>query len=163
MKGSPHLLPHALLLAMLLAPLPGSAIAKDPGLQTIVREQQAMRAKVEAGDGIYIGLSAEERSRLFEQQDVLFRTIGTHERLEELGGTDQADVQNRLATIRGLIDAGRSRVVCKQEKPIGSHRSIKICRTKEQAGAQADAARRDIDRIRSACDGNVGGDACTGL
>lgn len=127
-------------------------------------EQQALRLQIESAQGSYADMPRKQRDALLARQAELLALIDGKQQLSELGPEQQVAVQNALQALAAAgSDAKSDRQVCKRVKTTGSHRMTTVCQSREQAAAQAEGARRDIDRVRSACDGNAGGAACTGL
>lgn len=55
-----------------------------------------------------------------------------------------------------IVLAPANELVCRYEKPTGSHMRVKICRTRAQIQAEAEATRRAMDAVKTrGHEGNV--------
>jgi hypothetical protein len=141
------------LLAALFAVSFAAADASVPA--TVVEAQATQQAIVEKlKDDDYDHVQRGHREKIAEAQQALAA-------LPQDGGPDDvANAQALVAEIdRLMADAELDRQVCHRERPLGSNRMVRVCRTKRQIAEQADRVRNN-GPLRSA--GGCGMEVCPG-
>jgi hypothetical protein len=119
-------------LALLLA---SSACADAPA--TVVEAQASQKAIVDKLEGDdYDHVKRGHREKIAEAQKALAA-------LPQDGGADDvARAQALVAEIdRLMADAELDREVCHRERPLGSNRMVRVCRTKRQIAEEAEQLR----------------------
>jgi hypothetical protein len=120
-------------------------------LDQIRAQQQTIRTDIVAGKGRYAGMSAGKRNEILARQKDLLRLIEGRTTESELSENERMLAFNSLEWIEAAINnAEDERVVCKSEKPTGSNRAQRICRTVAQMREEREASERLIDR-RAVC------------
>lgn len=142
--------PRALIL--LAASLAGNAFARPAmELEQIRTQQQQIQADVLAVKGRYADMPPEQRSALVKKQNELLKLIEGKTLESELSEKQKLEAFNALEWIEASINNSEDdRMVCKSERPTGSNRSQKVCKTVRQMREEREASRNMIDR-RAVC------------
>ena len=120
-------------------------------LGQIRMQQQQIRAEVIAGKGRYKDMPARTRDELLAKQDGLLKMIEGKKTNSELTESQKMEAFNTLEWIEATVNnAEDERVICKSEKPTGSHRPQKVCRTVAQIRQEREASERAVYR-RAVC------------
>lgn len=123
--------------------VPAMALASENGsldLRKIVSQQTQIRSDVLASRG-YRGLSESTRTELLARQERLLRLIEGKQSAQDLDADQRMLAFNELEWIEGALnDEQDDRLVCKQEKKVGSNRPVRICRTAAQIQQEREAA-----------------------
>ena len=116
----------------------GSAARADnntaqPDLAAIRTQQTELRAQLVAGDDLFADIGERERQDLLARQDQLLRLIEGRQSFDQLNDRDQLELFNTLEWINGALnEAQDQRMICTRETRVGSHRSVKVCKTAAQ-------------------------------
>ena len=104
--------------------------------------QARIRSEVAAARGAYKDMPAAKRTELLARQDELLKLIDGKATTDELGPSERVAAFDALEWIKAAVSqAEDERLVCRQEKPIGSHMSVRVCRTVAQIRKEREAAR----------------------
>jgi len=128
-------------------------------LDQIRVQQQKIRADAIASKGRYANMPASKRDELLEKQNGLLQLIEGKTSESELNDKKKLELFNALEWIEAAINnAEDERVICKTEKPTGSNRAQKVCRTVAQIRLEREASERAVGR-RAVCST---GEMCAG-
>jgi len=127
--------------ALLVPMLAVASGAKPLDVQEIVAQQKQIRSEL-LGSKDYRGLSESTRNELLSRQASLLRMLEGKKSAEELDANQRMLTSNELEWIEGALnDKQNDRLVCKQEKKLGSNRPTRICRTAAQMEQERESAR----------------------
>jgi hypothetical protein len=124
-----------------------AAAGEVPKVETIVSQQQEIRAEVKARSGRYKEMPATTRDELLARQDELLRVLDGKQSLDELPENQRLKVFNTLEWIEATVNnLEAERMVCTREKTIGSNRIERVCRTVAQMKKEREQAQQDLLR-----------------
>jgi hypothetical protein len=122
-----------------------AAAAEPPMLDQIALQQKEIRADVLAGAGRYKDMAPITKERLLSKQKRLLDMIGDKRYASELSKNQRVEAFNTLEWIEATINNDPdNRLVCAQERKIGSNRVVDVCRTERQIKKDRDRARRQL-------------------
>ena len=122
-----------------------AAAAEPPMLEQIVLQQKEIRTDVLAGTGRYKDMPLVTKERLLSKQARLLDMIGDKRYASELSKNQRVEAFNTLEWIEATINNDSdNRLVCAQERKIGSNRVVDVCRTERQINKDHDRARRQL-------------------
>ena len=122
-----------------------AAAAEPPMLEQIVLQQKEIRAEVLAGTGRYKDMAPVTKERLLSKQARLLDMIGDKRYASELSKKQRIEAFNTLEWIEATVNNDPdNRLVCAQERKIGSNRVVDVCRTERQIKKDHDRARRQM-------------------
>lgn len=130
--------------------VPALAWAGDQSLDVtkVVAQQKQIRSELMASKD-YRGLTEAERAELLSRQDALLRTLEGKSSADELDDKQRMLAFNDLEWIEGVLnDEQDERLICKQEKKLGSNRPVRICRTAAQIEQERELARKQMGGAR---------------
>lgn len=133
-----------LVLALLVPGLSWASNDEQLDIGKVVAEQQRIRSELSASSDSR-GLGEAKRAELIARQESLLRMLDGKRSVDELDEAQRALVRNELewiAEATGKRDEGR--LVCKQERRIGSNRSHRVCRSAAQIEREREEARRQM-------------------
>jgi hypothetical protein len=153
-------------LALLLAPTTVFAtdnvlVNTDAGA-IVAQQQQEIREQAMARKGRYKDMGEQTRNDLFAKQDLVLGLLEGKQRSTELSELDQTTLFNSLEAIQAIVNnAEDERMVCRRERPTGSHRPQNVCKTVAQMRAEREQSQgalsnRDV-RCSSCGDGPPAG------
>ena len=120
-------------------------------LEQIRVQQKQIRTDVIAGKGRYADMPSKKRNELLAKQDDLLELIEGKSTESELTDKQKMEAFNSLEWIEAAINnAEDERVICKSEKPTGSNRAQKVCKTVAQIREEREDSSNIIDR-RAIC------------
>lgn len=98
------------------------------------------------GDGIYRELSDADRQRVLEALSRMADKLEDVSQFDQLDKRDQTTVFNDQELINNLLSeaAADSRLICKREKFVGSHRTTNVCLTVAERRRLAEAAQEQM-------------------
>lgn len=138
-------------LALLLPALALATEGMPLDVDQVLAHQREIRSKVQDSTQ-YRGLEEARRNELLSRQDALLRLLEDKRGGAPLAPKDQLHVFNEVQWIDGVLnDAEAERLVCRQERRVGSNRMTRVCRTAAQIERQREAARDTLSNGRSAC------------
>ena len=113
-----------------------------------IRAQQLeLREDVEAGRGMFEGMTAIDRRELVERQTRLLTMIEGKETVQDLDDNAQVEAFNLLQEISTAItQAEGEQVVCQSVQRTGSHRREKRCTTVAERRQEREEAQRALDK-----------------
>lgn len=113
------------------------------------REQaQKLRNELDAG-GQYVALSTKDKARIGSQLEVLQGLYDNREAGKKFGKTDEVKLINASEEINGLLSGDQDdRLICQQERKLGSNRTQRICLTLAERRAQSEEAKSDMRNQR---------------
>lgn len=123
----------------------------EPGvdLAAIRAEQTALRADVEAGKGIFDGMSGVERQELAGRQSQLLALIEGAASIRELDDDAQVRAFNLLQQINATVTrAEDAQVVCEYTRKTGSHRKVKECMTVAERRRDREESQKYLEEFR---------------
>ena len=117
-----------------------------------IRARQAqISAGLQAGNSPYAELSAGSREELAERQARLLALLEGKQRIDELDGDAQAQVEADVEWIENaLTRAEDERMVCERRRILGSNRKERVCKTVAQLREEREAA-RSVMESRGTC------------
>ena len=127
-------------------------------LEQIRTQQKQIRAEVLAGKGRYADMSSRKRDELLAKQDGLLQLIECKSTESELTEKQKMEAFNSLEWIEAAINnADDERVICKSEKPTGSNRAQKVCKTVAQIRQEREDSSNAVDRRAICSEGQMCG------
>jgi hypothetical protein len=151
----PYIAALAVAILLLVPALDSSALELDQ----IRAQQQTISADIVAGKGRYASMPVSKRNQILAKQTVLLKLIEGKNTDSELSDDQKMEVFNGLEWIEATVNnAENERVICKSEKPTGSNRAQRVCRTVAQMREEREASERLIDRRAVCSEGGM----CTG-
>lgn len=117
-------------------------------LQTFDSQSKEIIAGMAKG-GRFQSLSERKQSRVNELLVLIHDALTRYPSVESMSDRDKITLFNSQEEVNSILahDDGK-RLICTNEKPVGSHMSQKICMTKEQRDAQYDDAERLMNSRR---------------
>lgn len=133
----------------------GAADRKPLAIAAITSQQAEIRAGVQAGTGRYKNMPTSTKKELLSRQSEVLTVVDGKTSADELSEEERLQVFNNLEWIEAAINNAESeRMVCTREKPLGSNRVQRVCKTMAQIEAEREFARRNIN---SGCAGGICG------
>jgi hypothetical protein len=133
----------------------GAADRKPLAIAAITSQQAEIRAGVQAGTGLYKDMPTRTKEEILSRQSELLAVVDGKTSADELSEEERLQVFNNLEWIEAAINnAEDERMVCTREKPLGSNRAQRVCKTTAQIEAEREFARKNIN---SGCAGGVCG------
>ena len=127
-------------------------------LEQIRVQQKQIRTDVIAGKGRYADMPSKKRNELLAKQDDLLELIEGKSTESELTDKQKMEAFNSLEWIEAAINnAEDERVICKSEKPTGSYRAQKVCKTVAQIREEREDSSNTIDRRAICSEGQMCG------
>ena len=127
-------------------------------LEQIRTQQKQIREEVLAGKGRYADMSSRKRDELLAKQDGLLQFIEGKSTESELTEKQKMEAFNSLEWIEAAINnADDERVICKSEKPTGSNRAQKVCKTVAQIRQEREDSSNAVDRRAICSEGQMCG------
>ena len=120
---------------LLLASLPAFATDQKPAgdAQAILTHQAQIRSEALAGKGRYKDMAEAQRTALFNHQDTITRLLQDVDNTSDLPENDKLAVFNAIEAVKAIVTkAEDERMVCVREKPLGSNRPERVCKTVAQ-------------------------------
>ena len=148
-------LPAALLACLLCGPVfaaPKSASAPavtgDP--LAFVEQRAAVEEEMKPG-GRFAEIGKDERRQVDEAFDRMQAVLAGKASMDELRQDDRVALINDQELVNALLTKARtdSRMVCKRERRVGSHRLTSTCRTAAEWKRASEQSREDIEYRRS--------------
>jgi hypothetical protein len=121
--------------ALLLAGLPAFAADQKPDndARAILAEQAQIRSEAMARKGRYKDMPEAQRTELFAHQDTVTRLLQDVDKPSDLSENEKLAVFNALEAVEAIVNkAEDERMVCVREKPLGSNRPERVCKTVAQ-------------------------------
>jgi hypothetical protein len=92
--------------------------------------QDGIKQAIEKKEGVYKELSAHEKQRILDEQQVLYRALEGKDSIDALNGPQKIQIANALESIAALVSrAEDDRKVCERVKVLGSNRPQNVCMT----------------------------------
>jgi hypothetical protein len=133
---------------LLLASVAGTCLAggdpaATPTVPEILQVQHALRAKLDAPDGVYSRYDAAVVRNVEATQDQVFRMLDGVSSLDQLNQQQRVDLSNKLELIKSTLLAQEgSRVICHVESQTGTHLASRRCETVADRQRNAAEARK---------------------
>ena len=129
-------------------PIKAEASLPPMKLDQIVTQQQEIRAGVIAGTGRYKDMPENTKTELLAKQGELLKLIDGKTDTAELNAHQSIEAFNLLEWIKAAVNStDDERMVCRNERRIGSNRMTVICRTQRQIN-EARQRTKDNERGR---------------
>lgn len=120
-------------------------VALAGSLSDIQKQQTALRAKAEAGDGEFKDMKASDRKDLVRRQTAVLDMIDGKSSIDELNEHNRVFVFNELEWIRSTIaGADDDRIVCERSRPSGSNRVVRTCRSVAEQRRLREVAEKEM-------------------
>lgn len=118
-------------------------------LDKVLSQQRELRQQLDASNGDFRGLSYAQQRELRERQDGLFRLMEGKASSADLTEQEQLTAFNSLEWISATLNADPDeQMICRREKPVGTNRSQRVCRTVRQMREMREAAQRDVSSFQ---------------
>ena len=118
----------------------------------VVAQQMQIRDDVMAQKGRYKDMSSDTRVELLSKQAALLTMLEGKRSAADLTAEQKMQAFNTLEWIEAAINnADDERLVCRREKPLGSTRTTRVCRTVAQEREAQERAREEmgINRVQN--------------
>ena len=145
--------PAALLACLLCGPVfaaPKStpAVTGDP--LAFTEQRAAVEAEMQPG-GRFGEIGQDERRQVDEAFDRMQAVLAGKSSMDELRQDDRVALINDQELVNALLTKAKtdSRMVCKRERRVGSHRLTSTCRTAAEWKRASEQSREDIEYRRS--------------
>lgn len=145
---------------LLLASLPAfsSDVKPTADAKAILAQQAEIRAEALAGKGRYKDMGEAQRAELFNHQDTVTRLLQGVDSTANLPENDKLAAFNALEAIKAIVNkAEDERIICVREKPMGSNRPERVCKTVAQRRAEKQKADGAVRSTTTCQDGFNGG------
>ncbi|MGO4221686.1 hypothetical protein AB4Y64_07490 [Lysobacter sp. TAF61] len=141
----------ALALASFTAAADGNAAPKSLDIVAITTQQKQIQQDIIAQRGPYKDLPDTTRVELLSRQATMMRMLDGKASESELSQDQRAEVFNTLEWMEVAInrESDDERLICRREKPLGSTRTERICRTAAQEREAKDRAREDFENLNN--------------
>jgi len=127
---------------------PASEVKADP--VGFADQRAAVEAEMKAG-GRFAEISDDARKQVREAFDRMQSVLAGKSSMDELRQDDRVALMNDQELVNALLTQAKvdSRMVCKREKRVGSHRLTSTCRTAAEWKRASEQSREDIEYRRS--------------
>lgn len=126
-----------------------SAYAKEPieilaTPQQIIAAQDALKLRVERGEGEFKDLQKDDRARLFASQSTVYRLLDRKDTIDALSAPQRVELVNALESINAITaQAEDDRRICERVKKLGTNRIENVCMTVAQRRKLREAVERE--------------------
>ena len=119
----------------------GASSRQPLQIGAVVAQQMQIRAQ----KGRYKDMSSDTRVELLSKQAALLTMLEGKKTAADLTAEQQMQAFNTLEWIEGAINnSDDERLVCRREKPLGSTRTTRVCRTVAQEREAQERAREEM-------------------
>lgn len=128
-----------------------SAVIPNMDVVAITAQQKQIQSDIIAGQGRYKDLSATTRTELLSRQATMLKLLEGKSSAAELTADQRSEVFNTLEWMETAINQSGDdeRLICRREKPLGSTRTTRICRTVAQEREAKERARLELESVNS--------------
>ena len=126
-----------------------SAVVPPMDVAAIMAQQKEIQADIISERGRYKDLPADTRMELLSRQAAMLSLLQGKSSATELSADERTKVFNTLEWMETAInqESDDDRLVCRREKPLGSTRTTRICRTVAQEREAKERARQELENV----------------
>jgi hypothetical protein len=126
-----------------------TAVVPPMDVPAITAQQKVIQSEIIAERGRYKDLPANTRMELLSRQAAMMSLLQGKSSAAELTADERTKVFNTLEWMEAAInqESDDERLVCRREKPLGSTRTTRICRTVAQEREAKERARQELENV----------------
>jgi hypothetical protein len=122
----------------------------DTGRAGFADQKAAVEHEILKGEQ-FAEISADDKAQVFAALERMDKVMAGHASAAELHEADKVKLLNDQELVNALLTKANkdSRIQCRREKRVGSHRTTSTCRTVAEWRRASDNSREDIEKRRS--------------